>query len=343
MEKTIVTIIGWGQIGFSLAYLLGRAVDPGVVKVKYFNTNESTQSLLIEHGIISKDAPFDSKPLPSNVEIIDTIEQSTSGSDIYFLTTPPQYNEIIVRNINESLVDNQENELIVVGTVPYLDPTTGKRASEVYAEALEGRSYHYVFMPLVDQPDAIMQSEKTKILLSSFNEGALLRISELISDEMIEVEYNLTDLEKLEHTSGYGAVLSLYTGLISGCMKSNSTISGMVTTFAQSIKNYWQEQGMNPDLLSLGNKVWASSDWIQPTRQEANYIIGAMTSGGSTIDDSVEHIRAVGLNPTSLWQLEALSRQDQLRSTVHDIDILIKLFIDRSIDYDDAIAQLKSF
>jgi glycerol-3-phosphate dehydrogenase (NAD(P)+) len=265
-----VAVIGTGNMGTALAHLLadnGHSVAcwdhmPQVVE----DIRKNRQNSQYLPGVT----------LPSSVTADLLLNHVVREAGIIFIASPSAYFRQAVKEFSPFSLP----KAVVVGASKGLEAGTGKRMSQVYAEAAVHSDDHYVALSGPAIANEFARKKPTAVLLASQNPSYLNKVKEALSNPYFRVETS-SDMAGAEWGGVLKNIYALGFGLLDGLGEGRPNLKAAFVTLALSemksiaVKMGAQEKTLE-GLAGLGDLVTTGFSADSHNRRLGEFLAGGM-------------------------------------------------------------------
>lgn len=282
--KTTIALYGIGNFGYAWLKHFDYMQRDDIELIAYDRNPAVIEKL-------TKEArhPF----LHTGVELSQQIHFATSpedlvkNADLVLLAVTSEATRDVIGQIKDHLKKN----VILVNTAKALDGKTGKRLSQIVAEEMDDRSYHYALLAGGTIASDLFAHEPLGMDSACENEEAQKEIIRLCSSKNLRI-YPSSDLIGVEYASAYKNVIAILAGMIAGMGFSYGSethiISRAATEIAEMIITTY---GAQKETFSMASQCWGNDLWMSCTGKTRNRAFGELLGKGMEVDDAIAQMK----------------------------------------------------
>jgi len=299
-----VAVHGVGHFGYAMIRHLASKKQPPAT-IRGFDVNDDVRRALQR----DRRHPFHhaQSPLPKRVEIVDDVRTLLDGADMLILAV----NSSATREVAASLVEiGWSGALPIVNTAKALDFETGRRLSEIIADALEKASLEFRYAALAGGTiaDELLHAEPLGMTIACEDEPMLKRLRPLFSSDTMWVQ-TTTDLVGVEYAAALKNVVSICAGMARGMNLSIGGVTHLISRMAFEIEDFCVRiLGADRATFSIGSQCWGSDLWMSCIGPTRNGALGEMLGQGRSLEEAEREMASQHKTVEGVQTLRALRR-----------------------------------
>ncbi len=305
-----ILVIGGGSWGTALSRLL---IENGH-KVFLWEYNEEIRKDIRSTGENRIFLP--GIKLPEELLLVDDYcevlreEEKYGNIDVILLATPTQFLRSILKRLKKCL----NYTIIMVNVAKGLEISSKKRISEVIAEELGDKNYHYVLLAGPTHAEEVAQKLPSAILSVSSNENAALEVQKLFSNSYFRV-YTGTDLIGAELGGAVKNCLAIAAGIADGLGYGDNSKAALLTRGLNEILEIGKYYNVNPKtfmgLSGLGDIIVTCT-----SKHSRNRYVGEELGKGRKIDDIISNMKMVSEGAETIKALYIIIKENNIDAPI---------------------------
>ena len=296
-----VAIYGVGHFGYAVLLHLQEKLS-GEFRLRAFDRNDEVRAHLRSerrHPYHDAGAPLDAR-----VQIVDSPDALMDGVDGLILAVTSDSTREVLGQI-ESV--GWDGRLMVVNTAKAIDFQTGRRLSEITAEALAGRAMRYVALSGGTIASELILQHPLGMTVASEDEDALVTIKALFSSPNLWVETS-TDLAGVEYAGAFKNVIAICAGIVRGMERSHGAVTHLISRLALEVEGFCVRRlGARRETFSIGSQCWGSDLWMSCMGPTRNSAFGELLGKGQTLDEALAVLASAHKSVEGLQTLRAIT------------------------------------
>jgi len=242
-----VTIIGAGAFGFAMAWLLGRKYKRGK-EIYLYDVNKEWLEYIKktkQHPVFHRQA-F----LQESVVISDGLSKAVEDADLVILAVPSKF----LREAMISLQPYLKEGAILLNLAKGMEAKTGKRASEIIEEVVEGRFVNGILSGGMIAREVTLGNPLCAEV--AFADMAIAKkVGEFLGNESLRLDPT-TDLVGVEYAGILKNVVAVGAGIFDGAGYRESSKSACISYLAGEAKRVALDLGADEKTFLPGRQAW---------------------------------------------------------------------------------------
>lgn len=301
MEKILT--IGGGSWGTSLTILLANKGYECYLWEYDKNVRELMRTKR-ENEIFLKGCK-----LPDNIHIIDDYNDFANMCDVILLATPTQF----LRNILKNLCKLDKGK-IFVNVAKGLEIHTLKRISEILAEEIKEKDYHYVHLAGPTHAEEVSKNVPSAILSVSTEEVVAKKIQNMFNTISLRV-YTGSDVIGAELAGALKNCIAVACGISDGLGYGDNTKAALMTRAMGEMmiigKFYNTDVKTFMGLTGFGDLIVTCT-----SKHSRNRYLGEQIGKGRTVDEVSHEMKMISEGASTIKALKELIEKNNLRTPI---------------------------
>lgn len=301
MEKILT--IGGGSWGTALTILLASKGYDCYLWEHDLNTRKIMKEKR-ENEIFLKGYKF-----PNNLHIVDDYNLIANDVDIILLATPTQF----LRNICKNLIKLNKGK-IFVNVAKGLEIHTMKRISEILAEEIKEKDYHYVHLAGPTHAEEVSKGVPSAIVSVSNNKDIAKKIQNIFNTKSLRV-YTGSDVIGAELAGALKNCIAIACGISDGLGYGDNTKSALMTRamgemiligkfFNADIRTFMGLTGFGDLIVTCTSK------------HSRNRYLGEQIGKGRSVEEVTKEMTMISEGATTIKALKEVIDKNNLRTPI---------------------------
>jgi glycerol-3-phosphate dehydrogenase (NAD(P)+) len=296
-----VAVYGVGNFGYAILKHLDRKRNKEIDLFAYDRNpsliehlNKHREHLFLHRGVkISK-----------RVNFTHDVSKNIQGAEIIILCVTSDSTKDVLKQMRPYL----KQKPIILNTAKALDFESGRRLSEVAAEALKDIDYTYALLAGGTIAQDLFKNEPLGVSIASKNEKSLRTLYDLFESENLFV-YPTKDLEGTEYASAFKNVISILAGIINGKNFSYGSETHFISRASDEVRRLVVEElGGRDETFTMSSQSWGNDLWLSCTGNTRNRDFGKLIGKGSSPKEALEIMNKNNKTVEGLNTLMALKK-----------------------------------
>lgn len=278
-----VCVIGAGQFGFALSYLISK-VNPHLPIAQFDVSKEMIKHLLQtrQHLYFHKGVK-----LPSTVHPTLDIKTAVQNAQIVILSVPGKY----LRGALKNVLPYVQNDVIFLSVAKSLEPVTNLAMGDVIEEEIKKfNSPHKMYVAAM--AGGMLAEEVTRQApiaadVGCEHLGAAQQIVDLLQSPGFKLAPH-TDLLGVEMAGCLKNVTAIGAGIIDGMQFETSTKAAYISLAAKQMRTLALALGAESTTFDLGSQAWLGDLLTTCFGNGRNRLFGSYIGGGQSVETALK-------------------------------------------------------
>lgn len=266
-----IAVLGVGHYGYALLHHLDNVNHGRYVLTAWAREQEIVDSL---RGLRSHPAYTDKvyTPLSQEVVVKDDLKKVIQENDILVMSVASQALRTFIRQLSP-LIDKP---VTIVSSTKAFDFTTGRLFSQVAAEELAGKEFHYAMLAGATIARDLVKGIPLGVTIGCADQLVLSELADIFFAGKLTV-ISTKDVKGVEVAASFKNVLSIFSGIIHGLGYPLETEIFAVTQMGSEVERLGVNKfGATRETFTLSSPCWGNDVWMSCAGRTRNREFGVL-------------------------------------------------------------------